>query len=293
MSIEPCVRSDGAARVETAVRGAGVPVLVLHGSPGGIDAAMVMSRFLPEDRFRTVLVSRPGYLGTALDPEHASIDDEADLLAGVLDDLGIERVGVLAWSGGGPVAYRLAVRHPDRVSAVVAASAVSGRWVPGRTGPVEYLVSHTAIGARLAGWAARHLPHAAVGGAITGVSSLHGRSLRRHVQGILGDTERRAFMLDMAATGNSSGAHRAGWRNDVRTFGAIESLELDRIGAPVLVVHGDADTEVVVSHSVRAAQQIPGAELVLLSGGTHFAFWSHREATDVQARAQEFLAASL
>ena len=54
----------------------------------------------------------------------------------------------------------------------------------------------------------------------------------------------------VAATGNSSGAHRAGWENDVRTFAAIGSLQLDRVTAPVLVLHGDADTEVDVDDQV-------------------------------------------
>lgn len=289
MTSEPCVISGGVARVETSVRGTGTPVLVLHGTPGGIDAADVMSRFLPEDRFRSVLVSRPGYLGTPIDPDHPSIDDEADRLAGVLDGLGIDRVGVLAWSGGGPVAYRLAVRHPERVRAIVVASAVSGRWVPTRIGPGEYLVSHTALGARMSGWAARHLPRMVVGGAVSGVSRLRGRRFWKHVDGVLDDADRRAFLLDMAATGNSSGAHRAGWDNDVRTFGAIDSLALDRISAPVLAVHGDADTEVDVSHSTRAVEEIPDAELVLLPGGTHFALWDHLDAAAVQARVMEHL----
>jgi pimeloyl-ACP methyl ester carboxylesterase len=280
----------GAARVEVTTRGTGIPVLVLHGSPGGIDAAEVMSRFLPEDRFRSVLVSRPGYLGTPLDPDHASIDDEADLLAAVLDGLGIDRVGVLAWSGGGPAAYRLAVRHPARVSAIVAASTVSGAWVPSRPGPVEHLVAHTVVGAWLARWAARHAPRAAVAAAVSGVSALRGRLLRSHVDDVLGDTPRRRFVLDMAATGNSSGPHRTGWANDVRTFGAIEELELGRVRAPVLVVHGDADVEVAPSHAVRAAAEVPGAELVLLPGGTHFALWDHADAAAVQARGREFLA---
>ena len=125
---------------------------------------------------------------------------------------------------------------------------------------------------------------------MSGVSGLRGRRLKDHVEGVLDDDDRRAFLLDMAATGNSSGAHRDGWENDVRTFAAIDSLELDRVTAPVLVLHGDADTEVDVAHSTRAASEVPDAELVLLPGGTHFALWDHVDAAAVQARAVEHLA---
>ena len=51
-----------AGDVELEERGSGTPVLVVHGSPGGIDAARAMGRFLPEDRFRVIALSRPGYL---------------------------------------------------------------------------------------------------------------------------------------------------------------------------------------------------------------------------------------
>ena len=77
--------------VEAEVRGSGAPVIVLHGSPGGIDAARAMGHFLPPEKFRTIALSRPGYLGTPLGAGGASIDHEADLLAAVLDTLGVDR----------------------------------------------------------------------------------------------------------------------------------------------------------------------------------------------------------
>ena len=59
----PTTDTDGVAAT---VRGAGSPVLVLHGTPGGLRTAEVMGRFLPADRFRVVSVARPGYAGTSL-----------------------------------------------------------------------------------------------------------------------------------------------------------------------------------------------------------------------------------
>lgn len=100
-------------RVEIETKGSGVPVLLVHGSPGGVDAARMMGRFLPIDRYRTIALSRPGYLRTPLSATDSSIDHEAHLLAAVLDFVGVERVGVLAWSGGGPPAYRLASCTPS------------------------------------------------------------------------------------------------------------------------------------------------------------------------------------
>lgn len=277
--------------VEVGTRGSdtGVPVLVLHGSPGGIDVAELMAGFLPSEDFRVVTVSRLGYLGTSFDSDHATIDDEADRLAALLDDLGIDRAGVLAWSGGAPAAYRLAVRDPDRVSALAVASGVSGRWVPGPAGLAERLVTGTAFGAGMAAAAARIAPAAAARAAVAGVSTLRGGALRDHVAGVLADPDRRAFLLGLARTGNASGPRRTGWENDVRQLAAVGSLDLGAVRAPTLLVHGDADTEVRPDDSTRAAAAIPGAELVTLPGGTHFALWDHRDAAAVQAQVRAHL----
>ncbi|MCX5205726.1 alpha/beta hydrolase [Streptomyces sp. NBC_00237] len=59
-------------------------------------------------------VSAPGVL-----PKHCSLDDLADGLAAVLDDLGLKRVNVCGTSHGGEIAYRFAVRHPERTGRVV------------------------------------------------------------------------------------------------------------------------------------------------------------------------------
>src|ERR1700753_3940861 len=118
--------------VEYARLGTGFPVVVLHGTPGGIDAADLMARFLPRDQFSPILLSRPGYLGTPLG-ENRTIDQQADLVIALLDALGIERAGVLSWSGGGPCGFRLAARYPQRISGVVSLAGVSRAYRVGRT----------------------------------------------------------------------------------------------------------------------------------------------------------------
>ncbi|WP_416395753.1 MULTISPECIES: alpha/beta fold hydrolase [unclassified Curtobacterium] len=274
---------------EFAVRGTGAPVLVVHGTPGGIDVAEIMARFLPSTEFRVVTLSRPGYLGTRIRPGHDSLDDEADRYAALLDALGIDRVGVLAWSGGGPAAYRFAARHPDRVRSLVVAAGLTGRWEPPAVPAPVRIVGGSAFGAALARLAARLLPALVVRIAVSGVSSLRGPALRAHVHGVLRDPDRRSFVVDLAGTGNTSGPHRAGWEADVRNLGAIEDLALAEVRVPTLLVHGEADTDVDPSHSARAAATVPGAELVTVPGGTHFALWDHREARALQARVREHL----
>src|SRR4051812_36876439 len=125
--------------VEVELAGSGEPVLFVHGTPGGSDSSLVMGRFLVDAGFSLVAPSRPGYLGTPL-AGRASIDDQAELHAALLDALGHDRAGVVCWSGGGPSSYRLAVRRPERVSALVAFAAVSQAWESGHEGVDERLM---------------------------------------------------------------------------------------------------------------------------------------------------------
>src|SRR5262249_13850464 len=58
-------------RVEYVEHGEGRPVLFVHGSPGGCDQGAVMTEFLAARGFRTISLSRPGYLGTPLNDDVA------------------------------------------------------------------------------------------------------------------------------------------------------------------------------------------------------------------------------
>jgi pimeloyl-ACP methyl ester carboxylesterase len=120
-----------------------------------------MGRFLVEAGFEVIAPSRPGYLGTPLD-RRRTIDDQADLHAALLDAIGCERAGVVTWSGGGPSGYRLAVRHPSRVSALVAFAAVSQAYPEPKGKPEERLVMQTTAGNRLLRFLVDHAPRRTV-----------------------------------------------------------------------------------------------------------------------------------
>lgn len=274
--------------IEYAVRGTGKPVLVIHGSPGGIDAAEGMARFLPEDRFRSILLSRPGYLGTELAGRLTS-DDQADLYAALLDELEIERVGVLAWSGGGPSAFRFVAAHPDRATSLVAIACLSGRWVNPTPDFSTRLLQTTRFGDWLMKKLVARQPSKVIEGVISSESSLSGTEFDDHVKYIESDETARRFVLDMALTASQTGAHKPGWDNDCVQFGKIESLGLETVRVPTLIVQGSADSDVEPEHSVRAHELIPDSQLFTLDRGTHLAFYVHPNSAAVQAEAIEYL----
>ncbi|HEU4528738.1 MAG TPA: alpha/beta hydrolase [Actinomycetota bacterium] len=89
----------------------------MHGVVGGFDVPPSWRALVPAG-YRIIAPSRFGYLGSPL-PEHASTAVQADAFDSLFDKLGIERVPVLAFSAGSTSAVQLALRHPDRVSALV------------------------------------------------------------------------------------------------------------------------------------------------------------------------------
>src|SRR5689334_21400959 len=90
--------------------GEGEAILSVHGGMGGLDQSLLLAKALlgdARDR-RVVAVSRPGYPGTALE-RGASPEQQADLYARLLDDLGIDTAWVTAISAGGPSALQFAL----------------------------------------------------------------------------------------------------------------------------------------------------------------------------------------
>ena len=104
--------------IEVQQAGEGTPLLVVHGSGGGHDQGMTFARGLTAHGLRVIAPSRFGYLRTPR-PADASPAAQADAHACLLDALGVERTAVLGLSAGAPSAVEMALRHPQRVSALV------------------------------------------------------------------------------------------------------------------------------------------------------------------------------
>ena len=71
-------------------------------------------------------------------------------------------------------------------------------------------------------------------------------------------------------------------------YDAIDSLELDHVRCPVLLIHGDADTDATIDYSRTAHSALPDSTLVIMERGTHLAFYAHPEAGEVQEQARKW-----
>jgi pimeloyl-ACP methyl ester carboxylesterase len=136
---------------------------------------------------------------------------------------------------------------------------------------------------------AAHAPKQLIAATEQSEGDLPKDELKRHVEAVFADPVKRDFVLALDATVAQDKTRRTGFDNDMARFDAIDDLELQRIAAPTLVVWGDADTDVPPAHSEHAVATIPGAEPLVLPGGTHLAFYTHEDAADAQARALTLL----
>jgi pimeloyl-ACP methyl ester carboxylesterase len=265
--------------------GEGAPVLFVHGSPGGSDQGALMGAFLVSAGFRVVAPSRPGYLGTPLTDATATPDQQAELELALMDTLGIDRFGVMCWSGGGPSSYRLAVRHPERVTALVSLAAVSKAYTFEH--PHEEGLLTGGFGKWLMKELVRHSPKAVVKMTATEEGDLSKEQAKELTEHIWNDPAKRDFVLGLMGT--VSGGRRAGYRNDLAQFPAIEDLELEKIRTPTLLVHATTDSDVTPDNSEHAVSRIPGAQIVRVETGTHVSVWTDPTSQDLQARITEFL----
>ena len=104
--------------IEYQEAGSGPPLLAVHGSGGGFDQGMAFAAPLTARGIRVIAMSRFGYLRTPM-PADGSPEAQADAFVCLMDALEVPTAAVMGGSAGALSALQLAVRHPDRVSALI------------------------------------------------------------------------------------------------------------------------------------------------------------------------------
>ena len=100
----------------------GTPVVMLHGGGPGAAGMSNFRRNLPvfAMSFRTLVVDQPGFGKSDKPPVEGNyFTFAATALAGLLDELGVDRVHLVGNSLGGGTAVRFALRYPERAGRLV------------------------------------------------------------------------------------------------------------------------------------------------------------------------------
>jgi 2-hydroxy-6-oxonona-2,4-dienedioate hydrolase len=265
--------------IEYAMAGGGPPVLVVHGAGGGFDQGMDFAAPLAERGFRVIAMSRFGYLRTPL-PADASPAAQADAHACLLDALGIQHAAVFGASAGAPSSLQFALRHPQRISALVLL--VPATYVPRPGGAPSVTRPHGTgflidLGLRsdFLFWVASRIERGTVLRAIlaTPPAVVDGASPEEQA--------RVQMMLDHILPISQ---RRLGLLNEAAVIPSLQRYALERINTPTLTISFADDLYGTYEGARYTAEQIRGARFIGYPSGGHMAVGHQQDVLNEIAR---------
>jgi len=268
--------------------GEGPVVLGLHGMPGGYDQGLFGYDWIADAGFTLIAPSRPGYLGTPLSTGK-TYPEMADALAALLDTLDIDKVAVVTMSGGGPPGYEFAIRHPDRISALVAIdSIVLECRMPADFNGLSEALYLSAPGQSLFSFFSKHFPKQTMHELIKSNSVLTSEEIDEQVEAAMKDPAQMGMLLRIINSMSDYSKRKEGVENDIEQFTHLSPMPIETIQCPSLIVHGTHDN-LLFYQAVHARDTIPGAEQIWVPKGSHFGAWISPHARDVQEGIIRFL----
>jgi pimeloyl-ACP methyl ester carboxylesterase len=243
------------------IAGDGPPLLLLH----GIGSNRETWRPVLASLARHFTVIAPDLLGhgeSAKPRADYSLGGFANGMRDLLGVLGIERATVVGHSFGGGVAMQFAYQFPERTERVVLeASGGLGREVtpllrmltlPGSAtvlAALDAIPGNAAV--RLVAEIARRLP--------AGPLAADAHEVVNVLEGLRGKESRSAFLHVLG--------HVIDWRGQLVTMRDRAYLAA---GMPIMVMWGEGDTVLPISHATSAVESMPAAQLVTFPGVGHF-----------------------
>lgn len=254
------IANTKAGPIEYTERGAGIPVLSIHGAGGGYDQGLANAADLLGEGFRVIAPSRFGYLRTPV-PDTPSVAAQADAHAALLAELKVRQSIVVGVSAGARSAAELALRYPERVAALILVAPAT--YVPDSPVGIEdsptnammlWLVNN---GADFAWWTAEHVaPQSLV------------RFLGVPPELVAGSPPaEQARVMNIVHNVQPLSRRVAGINIDSTPEPGRPALEAIR--APTLVVSARDDLLNTLPAANYAARTIPGATQVVYETGGH------------------------
>lgn len=234
-------------------RGAGEPILLLHGFPSSGHLWAGVVPHLPQGH-RVIVADLLGY-GRSDRPGHhpVGIGAHADRVVALLDALGINFACVVGHDIGGAVALTLALRHPHRVSRLGLVSAAAfDQWPTRDVKLARAMLPLT-----------RHLPSTWL------VSVLRADLLRGYANADLGTHSVERYVRPFAEPDGRDAFFQHLLQLDPKD---TESLtpRLKDIVQPTAIVWGRHDPFLPVRIGTRLHGSIPGSTLDVIEDGRHF-----------------------
>ncbi len=245
----------------------GLPVISLHGTPGGRLFRYPDSDRVAETGAHLITYDRAGY---GLSDRHRgrSVVDNVGDVAAVADDLGIDRFAVTGGSGGGPHCLAVAARLPERV---IRCRCVVGVAPYGAEG-LDWLEGMDAENVKEFGWAMageEQLTAELEREAATMVERvqenpgaiLEGFDLSEADREALENPITQRMLVEATPAMFTNGVF--GWVDDDLAFVKPWGFDVGEITVPTEVWYGETDVLVPAAHGRWLARNVPDAEVTV------------------------------
>jgi pimeloyl-ACP methyl ester carboxylesterase len=258
------VVSSRFGQIEYATVGHGATVLIFHGAGGGFDQAISIANRLVAAGYQIIAPSRFGYLRSS-SPNDPLPANQADAFAVFLDELHIQSVPVIGISLGTLSALQFAVRHPGRCRSltviVPAASAVLPAQgpLPDQGRITKAIIEHL-IRSDFLFWLGMTLARDQMIRSVLATDPA--------LVAAASSTERQR-VLDILWNMLPISERSQGLLNDTRFASAPQSIAVDQIKAPTLVISLEDDFYRTIAPARFIEATIPGAHLLTYASGGH------------------------
>ena len=231
-------------------RGRGTPLVLIHGFPLDHHLWDEVAPLL-EDTFDLIIPDLRGFGASMMGETPASLDDYAADLAGLLDQLGIQKAAIAGHSMGGYIALAFARLYPERVSGLgLVASQVLADAPERKEGRYKSAadVAKSGIGSVVETMTPKFTPD---------------QRLQSYARASMERQQPAAYIAALKAMAE---------RRDSTPL-------LSTLKVPVVVVHGDADALVPIDRAREVKAALPQAHLVEISGAGHMPMMEDKHKT--------------
>ncbi len=246
--------------LEYAVLGEGEPIVVVHGAAGGFDQGIDMTGAVAGRGYRLIAPSRFGYLrSTSRGPLTTAM--QADVYVELLDHLGIAKIDVASISAGEWSSLQFAIRHPERVRAIVLL--VPADYLPAGMSIHGGAVVRAMLNFDFIAWAALKLMPVMPGGMSRMMLGTDSAVLRA------ADPAEKARVRQVLEHLLPVGPRVAGMNFDVVTARTREPYAIEKITCPVLAISAEDDRFGTASRARSIAASVSNGRAIIFPTGGH------------------------
>jgi pimeloyl-ACP methyl ester carboxylesterase len=250
----------------------GLPVFLLHGTPGSRNGPRPRGIVLHRLGIRLITYDRPGYPGSDRRPGRRVVDAAKDVET-IADALRLKQFSVVGRSGGAPHALACTAELGDRVLS----AAALGSLAPYRAEGLDWPLGMTESNVRAYQNAENDLAAlinmlneqaVLARGNSEGLLPVLWPDLAGYDKEVIGDIALRRIIAEVHADALSKNID--GWVDDVVALSQPWGFDLSQIAAPVKLWAGHDDVFSPASHTRWLGKRIPYSDVEIAPKAAHF-----------------------